>query len=94
MSVKGVIDKAKSEIGYKGKENNNNKYGLAYGYNNAPWCVMFLWWVFREAGESLAFLDGGKTASCTKLYWWGCEKGYSVSFNDAIPGDIAFFNFT
>lgn len=94
MSVKAVIEKAQSQIGYRGKENNDNKYGLAYGYNNSPWCVMFLWWVFREAGESLAFLDGGKTASCTKLYWWGYEKGYSVAFNDVVPGDIAFFNFT
>ena len=41
---------------------NRQKYGEAYGMNGQPWCVMFVWWVCREAGFNLR-----KTASCTDL---------------------------
>ena len=67
---------------------NRQKYGEAYGMNGQPWCVMFVWWVFREAGFNLR-----KTASCTDLsnaykaagQW--VDSGYK-------PGDIVMFDFT
>lgn len=66
---------------------NRVKYAEAYGLNGYAWCVMFVWWVFREAGFNLK-----KTASCTELtnaykkagQW--VTKGYK-------PGDIAMFDF-
>ena len=39
---------------------NRVKYAEEYGLNGQPWCLMFVWWVFREAGFNLF-----RTASCT-----------------------------
>ena len=73
---------------------NRQKYGLAAGQNGVPWCLWFVWWVFREAGFSLY-----KTGSCTTLAnryktidparkqgTW-VTSGYK-------PGDILMFDFS
>lgn len=59
--------------------------GVAY-----PWCMAFVWWVFREAGFNLY-----KTASCSALV--DRYKAYSpkqVVRCDYRPGDIVFFDFS
>lgn len=66
---------------------NRVKYAEEFGLNGYAWCMMFVWWVFKEAGFNLR-----KTASCTVLanayksagQW--VTKGYK-------PGDIAMFDF-
>ena len=67
---------------------NRQKYGEAYGMNGQPWCVMFVWWVFREAGFNLR-----KTASCTDLSNAYKEAGQWVA-SGYKPGDIVMFDFT
>ena len=67
---------------------NRQKYGEAYGMNGQPWCVMFVWWVFREAGFNLR-----KTASCTDLSNAYKAAGQWVA-SDYKPGDIVMFDFT
>lgn len=67
---------------------NRQKYGEAYGMNGQPWCVMFVWWVFREAGFNLR-----KTASCTDLSNAYKAAGQWVS-SGYKPGDIVMFDFT
>ena len=69
MSLSKVIEIAIGELGNTEYPAGSNlqKYGAAYGANGVPYCVQFLWWCFREAGESKAFFNGGKTASCTRL---------------------------
>ena len=67
---------------------NRQKYGEAYGMNGQPWCVMFVWWVFREAGFNLR-----KTASCTDLSNAYKAAGQWVT-SGYKPGDIAMFDFT
>lgn len=71
------------------------KYNTAYYGEKVrggvyPWCVAFVWWVFREAGFNLY-----KTASCTALL--DRYKAYSpqqVVRCNYRPGDIVFFDFS
>lgn len=90
MISEDIIKIAANEVGYREGANNDNKYGVAYGYNNVAWCVQFLWWVFREAGASDLF--GKKTASCTTLY--NNHKHQEVPKNEIQRGDIVFFDWS
>ena len=72
---------------------NQTKYGAAYGWNGVPWCVIFLWWCFREAGEASAFFGGAKTASCGTFLKWYQEQGQTVPVREVQPGDVVILNF-
>ena len=95
MSVERVIEIARADLGYTESPAGSNctKYGAAYGLQGQPWCVIFLWWLFREAGESAAFFGGAKTASCGKLLRWYREQGQTVPVSEVRPGDIVILNF-
>lgn len=95
MCVERVIELARGELGNTESPagSNNTKYGAAYGLQGQPWCVIFLWWLFREAGESAAFFGGAKTASCGTLLRWYREQGQTVPVNEVRPGDIVILNF-
>ena len=95
MSREKVIEIARLELGVTEDPagSNRTKYGAAYGLDGQPWCVMFLWWVFREAGERMAFFGGGKTASCSTLLRWYREQGLTVPVEDVQTGDIVLMNF-
>ena len=67
---------------------NRQKYGEAYGWNGVAWCVIFVWWCFREAGFNLR-----KTASCTELANAYKKVGQWVT-EDFKPGDIVMFDFS
>ena len=67
---------------------NRQKYGEAYGWNGVAWCMIFVWWVFREAGFNLR-----KTASCTELANAYRSVGQWVT-KDFKPGDIVMFDFS
>ena len=67
MSMEKVIEAALADLGYTEEPGNMTKFGQAFGMNGVPWCVEALWYWFREGGESKAFFNGGKTASCTAL---------------------------
>lgn len=96
MSAEAVIAVAREELGYTEapKDSNMTKYGQEYGMNGQPWCVMFLWWCFRQAGEYKAFFGGGKTASCKLLRDWYMAMGQTVPVTEAQPGDIVILNFS
>lgn len=95
MSSKSVLGIAAGQIGYTEQPANSNKtkYGAEYGLDGQPWCVMFLWWCFRQAGESSAFFGGAKTASCGTLLKWYRDNGWTVPSSDAQPGDVVILNF-
>lgn len=96
MSLNKVMEIARGELGYTESPpgSNQTKYGRAYGWDGVPWCVIFLWWVFREAGEGQALYGGGKTASCAALYRWYRDRGQTVSPEEIRPGDILLLNFS
>lgn len=95
MSLSKVIELARADLGYTESPQNSNrtKFGEAYGMNGQPWCVMALWYWFREAGERMAFFGGGKTASCGTLLRWYREQGLTVPVEDVQTGDIVILNF-
>lgn len=101
MSLKRVIEVAMAEVGTTEypKNSNNVKYNTEYyGHEVSgslfPYCVVFLWWVFKHANESLAFFGGAKTASCGTLLYWYDQNGMTVDKSDIKPGDIVILNFS
>ena len=92
-----ILEIARSQIGTKESpaKSDNVKYNTAY-YGRAvsgggyPWCAVFVWWVFREAGASDLYYGGDKTAYCPTLMSF--HKNQKVT--DYRPGDIVFFNFS
>lgn len=97
MSMKKVIETARLELGVTENPPGSNrvKYWDAYdpAFQGQPWCVAFLWWCFREAGERMAFFGGGKTASCGTLLRWYKEQGLTVPVEQVQAGDIVLLNF-
>lgn len=95
MSLSRVLDTARGEIGYGESPpgSNRTKYGAEFGLDGVPWCVIFLWWVFRKAGEAAAFFAGARTASCGTLLRWYREQGLTVPVELVQPGDIVILNF-
>lgn len=95
MSAERVISIARGELGVTEfpAGSNRTKYGAAYGLDGYSWCVMFLWWCFREAGESMAFFGGAKTASCGQLlrFYQGLGRWVKAGYQ---PGDIVILNFS
>lgn len=72
-------NKVKYNTAYYGKEVSGASY---------PWCMVFVWWVFREAGFNLK-----KVASCSMLTKAYKEAGQWVT-SQFKPGDIAMFDFS
>ena len=91
-----ILEIARSQIGTKESPANsdNVKYNTAYYGREVsgkyPWCAVFVWWVFREAGASDLYYGGDKTAYCPTLMSF--HKKQKVT--DYRPGDIVFFNFS
>ena len=74
-------NKVKYNTAYYGREVSGRAY---------PWCMTFVWWVFREAGFSLY-----KTASCTAFVSrYRVYAPRQIVASGFRPGDIVFFNFS
>ena len=96
-TVRAVLYAAASQVGTTEKPAGSNAvkyneafYGRKVSGSAYPWCVTFVWWVFRQAGFSLY-----KTASCTALV----ERYREASPGQIIqqgyrPGDLVFFDFS
>lgn len=41
---------ARSQVGYREGTNNNNKYGVWFGFNHVAWCAIFLSWLSANSG--------------------------------------------
>ena len=95
MSLSKVIEIARGELGYTESPVNRTKYWQDYdpSFQGQSWCVAFLWWVFQQAGERMAFFGGGKTASCSMLLRWYKEQGLTVPVSEVQVGDIVILNF-
>lgn len=89
-----VVNVAKGEIGVKESPKNSNKqkYGEEYGVNGTPWCVQFVWWVFKHAGAASLFYGGKKTAYAPTLMKYYKNKGQFVN-GGYKPGDLLFLDF-
>lgn len=93
--IEKLIKIAKGELGYTEhpKDSNITKYGQVYGIQSY-WCVIFLWWLFREAGLASIFYNGNRVASCRLLLDWATVNGLVISKQDIQAGDIVILNFS
>lgn len=92
--VNDIIRIARAQLGIKESPAGSNKckYTQDYGVVTA-WCVIFIWWCFRQAGMSALLYDGKKVCSCSVLRKWAQTKGQWIS-SGYRPGDLLMYNFS
>ena len=92
VSAEKILRLAEAEIGYKESPDGSNrtKYGAWYGLDGQPWCMMFIQWVFAQAGA--AELLPMKTASCGQLMRAAQAAGLWATGHYQ-PGDVVVFDF-
>lgn len=99
-TVEQVLDIARSQLGYCRWDDPNpgTIYGRwyadlvgdpYYGMSGVPFCAMFVSWVFAQAGQDAPCLPG---AYCPWMVNDTRRHGAEVSFWEAQPGDIIFFD--
>lgn len=95
-----VIALALTQVGTKecpyGSNNvifNTDYYGRTIYGKSYPWCVVFVWDIFRMSACSDLFAGGKKTASCTALGIL-MHKQYHKGSKGMKRGDLVFFNFS
>lgn len=88
-TVQELLDIARGELGATESPANSNrtKYGAWYGLDGQPWCVMFVEWVFAQAGVKLPI----ETASCTILMNAAKAAGNWVT-SDYQTGDVVIYD--
>lgn len=89
-TAKEILSVARGELGYREDPpcSNLTKYGKWFGLNGNPWCMMFIQWVFAQAGVPLPI----KTASCGAFMRAAQAHGRWVTSNYQ-PGDIVIMDF-
>lgn len=99
MKASTIIEKAKSFIGtteYPPNSNNvifnTDYYGHPVYGDNFPWCMTFVWDIFRMCGASELFYDGQKTSSCPCLMEWAKRTGQFVT-GEYKEGDVLIMDF-
>lgn len=96
MTAARILSIARSYIGVVETQTNNVVFNTAYYGKEVngsayPWCAVFIWYVFREAGASDLYFDGEKTAYCpTLMAWFKRKKRFYASPK---VGDIVFYHF-
>ena len=91
-TAKEILAVARGELGYKESpaSSNRTKYGSWFGLNGQPWCMIFIQWVFTQAGaESLPV---ARTASCGAFMRAAQAQGRWVT-SDYQPGDVVIYDF-
>lgn len=93
MTVKEILDEAKSQVGVTEYPPNSNNvlyntwfYGHEVSGKAFPWCCTYIVWLFRRAPQLVK-----RTASCLELYNFFKAKGQLVDKPQA--GDIVFFHY-
>ena len=95
-----LLELARGELGTRESPAGSNrvKYNTAYYGREVsgaayPWCCVFIWWLFREAGLSELFYGGGKTASCGTLASYARAHGLYRE-DGGRAGDLVFLRFS
>ena len=98
VTARKVLDIAAKYIGVTEYPPNSNKvifntayYGKEVSGAAYPWCAVFMWYIFREAGASDLFCGGGKYAYTPSIANFYKSKGKSYSIPK--PGDLVLFKF-
>ena len=84
MTGSDVVKKALSYEGKKGLD-----FCKAYGYKKTvDWCVIFIWYIFKELKISKLLYDGYKVNNVGVLDNWLKAMCKKVSIKNALPGDL------
>lgn len=83
-----ILAIAAREIGYREGMNRETKYGEWYGMNYVNWCMIWVQWVYHQAGADLPY----KTASCGALLQWYRRNQPECIVRNPPPGCIIIFN--
>ena len=88
-TAQALLEIARGELGTKESPAGSNrvKYATWYGLPGQPWCVMFVMWVFAQAGAALPT----RTASCTLLMNAAKKAGTWVT-SGYLPGDVVIYD--
>lgn len=91
-----LIQVATKEIGTKEFPAGSNltKYGKWFGLNGVAWCGIFCSFVYDAAGVNLGTIDytrgfAGTNYAVNNVHKWGKK----ITKEQALPGDIVFFDF-
>lgn len=94
-TVSELLDIARKQIGVKESPPNSNNvryntwyYGREVSGRAYPWCMVFVQWVFDQAGVKLPI----RTASCGALMRSAQSAGQWVT-GDYRPGDVVIYDF-
>ncbi|MBQ9934333.1 MAG: CHAP domain-containing protein [Lachnospiraceae bacterium] len=87
LQFEGVTDDGNNNVIF-----NTDYYGHEVSGDNYQWCCVFVWDVFRMAGCSEAFYNGGKTAGCEEVQAWGRREELILPLEMAQPGDLILFD--
>ena len=90
-AIEQIIMLATEQIGIHEDMAGHVKYSDEYGAPCRPWCMMFLWWLYRHCDMSEIFYDGKKIASCGGFLTWAQANGLVVDKPER--GDIAIISF-
>lgn len=98
MTANEYIKKARSYIGTKDNGNNKVKfntefYGREVSGDSYPWCVVFIWYVFKKLGASNLFCGGKKVASCGVVISEMAAQKHSYKETPK-KGDLVIFDFS
>ena len=93
-----ILKKARSFIGTK--DDGNNKvifntefYGRVVSGDAYPWCVVFIWYLFKTLGASNLFCSGNKVASCGVVMSEMSAQKLSYKTKPK-KGDLVIFDFS
>ncbi len=81
---------------YKEGPNNYSLFGKWYGYNNIPWCAMFVSYCFNKAGAGAIVADAQTKKgfhSCTAAVKHFGHTNQVIPASKIQSGDIVFMNF-
>lgn len=95
-TARDIMEKAISYLGTKENPPDSNSIVFNrdyYGYDKrVPWCVTYVWDIYRMCDASSLFYDGEKTAGCCQVLEWGRDAGLEVSKYDGKYGDLILFD--
>ncbi|GAA0972679.1 hypothetical protein GCM10009551_001450 [Nocardiopsis tropica] len=85
---RGVVGLAEASLGRYPESGGNNRNAITewYGMNGAPWCAMFISWLFAQSGASRALGGAARTAWTGDYYTSGMPRT-----NSPQPGDVAVY---
>jgi hypothetical protein len=84
------------DTNYREGANNDTLFGKWYGLNHAPWCDIFVSYIFANSGAIQTIAPKSKPkgfASCDEHLKYLTANGQLVPIGKAQPGDLAFFQF-